>query len=304
MKKLFTLMAGAFFCTAARAQNDSVQIKTDTVKPTVQNADTIRIGNIIIIKKVGQKNESGTKNTTVMVEKKRPRTLNNVSTNWGIVDIGFTNFIDKTDYGSATSKQYLLNKPGTNLPLNASDFKLRASKSVDVNIWFFMQRLNLVKHYVNLKYGLGLELNNYRFRSDISFKEAGVSPYNSGAGIQHSFIIRDTISFTKNKLAADYITVPLLLNFSSNPGDPKRGLSFSAGISAGYLYSQRNKQESKERGKQKNKGEYDLQQFKFSYIAELGLGPIKLYGSYVPNSIFANGLNMRAYTFGIRLSNW
>jgi hypothetical protein len=26
-----------------------------------------------------------------------------------------------------------------------------------------MQRLNLIKHVVNLKYGLGLELNNYHF---------------------------------------------------------------------------------------------------------------------------------------------
>ena len=32
-----------------------------------------------------------------------------------------------------------------------------------MNIWFFMQRLNLIEHMVNLKYGLGLELNNYFF---------------------------------------------------------------------------------------------------------------------------------------------
>lgn len=293
----------ALFCTFATAQNDSAHIKTDTVEP-VLNADTIRIGNIIIIKKAGQKNTTGKNNNTVTVEKRHAKTLNNISTNWGIVDIGFTNFIDKTDYGLANSGQYLINKPGTNLPLNVSDFKLRASKSVDVNIWFFMQRLNLVKHHINLKYGLGLELNNYRYSADISFKEAGVSPYNSAMAIQHAFIIRDSINFSKNKLAADYLTIPILINFCTNPGDPKKGLSFSAGISAGYLYSQRNKQESKERGKQKNNGEYDLQQFKFSYIAELGLGPVRLYGSYSPKSIFGNGLDMRPYTFGIRLSNW
>lgn len=303
MKQLFTLMALAIFCTVATAQNDTAGVKRDTIKP-VQSADTIRIGNIIIITKPRQKNDSGTNNTSVIIGKKRSKKLNNISTNWGIVDIGFTNFIDKTNYSSATSGQYLLNRPGSNFPLNASDLQLRASKSANVNIWIFMQRLNLVKHHVNLKYGLGLELNNYRYRADISFKEAGVSPYNSATAIQHAFIIRDSISFSKNKLAADYVSVPLLLNFCSNPGNPKRGLSFSAGISAGYLYSQRNKQESKERGKQKNKGEYDLQQFKFSYIAELGFGPIRLYGSYSPKSIFVNGLDMHPYSFGIRLSNW
>jgi len=111
-------------------------------------------------------------------------------------------------------------------------------------------------------------------------------------------------NFSKNKLAADYLTVPMMLNFSSNPGDHNRGISVSVGVSAGYLYSQRNKQESNKRGKQKNKGDYDLEQFKFSYIAEVGLGPVRLYGSYSPNSLFQKGLDMRPYTLGVRLSNW
>ncbi len=72
----------------------------------------------------------------------------------------------------------------------------------------------------------------------------------------------------------------------------------------GYLYNSRNKQISGERGKQKNRGDYDLEKWKFSYIGELGLGPVRLYGSYTPKSIFENELNMMPYNFGIRLSNW
>ena len=58
------------------------------------------------------------------------------------------------------------------------------------------------------------------------------------------------ISVPKNKLAADYSTVPLMLNFASNA---KTGKTFipSVGVSAGYLYSQRNKQKSEKRGKEK-----------------------------------------------------
>ena len=43
----------------------------------------------------------------------------------------------------------------TNDFANKDNLKLRTIKSVNVNIWFFMQRLNLIKHVVNLKYGLG-----------------------------------------------------------------------------------------------------------------------------------------------------
>nr|MDQ2721351.1 PorT family protein [Bacteroidota bacterium] len=117
-------------------------------------------------------------------------------------------------------------------------------------------------------------------------------------------VFRDSISFSKNKLAADYVTIPLMLNFRTNQNYSNKGVSLSAGVSAGYLYSSRNKQISDERGKRKNHGDYDLEKWKFSYIAELGLGPAHLYGSYSPKSIFSSGLDYRPYTIGIRLSNW
>lgn len=300
-------MALVFLCSVATAQTNPPLPNTDTTNLSIQKSDTIRIGNIVIVRKgkTGEEKEPQKKGFSMNINKEHHHNkLNNLSTNWGIVDIGFTNFNDQTNYAAATTAGVLVNKPGSGFPLGASDFKLNAAKSVDVNIWIFMQRLNLVKHHINLKYGLGLELNNYRFRSNISFKEPGFSPYNNITAIPNAYVIRDSINFSKNKLAADYITVPLMLNFCSKPGDPNKGISFSAGISAGYLYSQRNKQKSSERGKLKNKGDYNMEQFKFSYIAELGLGPVRLYGSYVPSSIFEKGLDLRPYTLGIRLSNW
>jgi hypothetical protein len=33
-----------------------------------------------------------------------------------------------------------------------------------------MQKLNVAKHILNLKYGLGLELNNYRYKQHIRYK--------------------------------------------------------------------------------------------------------------------------------------
>jgi len=167
-----------------------------------------------------------------------------------------------------------------------------------------MQRINLIKRYVNLKYGLGIELHNYRFKSSISFNEGGSDPYDLSKNIAHPFVFRDSIAFSKNKLAADYATIPFMINFRTHPNSSKKGISLSAGVSAGYLYSSRNKQKSDERGKEKNRGDYDLQRWKFSYIGELGLGPARLYGSYSPKSIFERGLKMMPYNIGIRLSNW
>ena len=293
MKKTILILSVIFSSATSFAQTDSVQVE--------RNNDTIRIGGMIILKK-GDENEK--KRVTVTVGNRRKQKSNSdINTSSFIVDLGFSNWIDKTNYAAATTAGSIVNKPGSP-DLVANDFKLKTVKSVNVNIWFFMQRMNLVKHYVNLKYGLGLELNNYRFKSNVSFNEGGVNPYNHSQNIGNSFVFRDSISFSKNKLAADYVTVPLMLNFITNPKDSKKGISLSAGVSAGYLYSSRNKQVSGERGKEKNRGDYDLEKWKFSYIGELGLGPVRLYGSYSPTSIFSNDLDFRPYNIGIRLSNW
>lgn len=296
MKQLFTFLAAVIICSAATAQTDSTK---------KAKSDTIRIGSIVIVKN-GKKNNDvnitmGRKNKSYYSSESKKKKNSNVSTNWWIVDLGFANYNDNTNYANAGS--YLVNRPGSPV-INKEDFKLRAGKSVNVNLWFFMQRLNVIKHYVNLKYGFGLELNNYRYKSALSYKEGGYIPYTAGQQTNAPFIFRDSIAFSKNKLAADYLTVPLMLNFNSNPGSRKKGISLSAGISAGYLYSQRNKQKSAERGKDHNKGDYDLERFKLSYVAELGLGPVHFYGSYTPKSIYEHSLDMKAYTVGIRFSNW
>ena len=297
MKRLILLtLTCAIFITVS-AQNDTAY--------TQKNNDTLRIGNILIIKKVSKSKTDtswdGKKNTTVVMGRKNDDRQNaKVTTNWFILDLGFANYNDQTNY--ANTGNYLVNKPGSPA-FSANDFKLGTGKSVNVNFWLFMQRLNIIKHNVNLKYGLGVELNNYRYKSPVSYKENGIIPYSGGQQTTGAFIFRDSIGFSKNKLATDYLTVPLMLNFATNHASNKKGFSISAGISAGYLYSQRNKQKSDSRGKKRNKGDYDLEKFKFSYIGELGIGPVKLYGSYSPKSIYAHSLDIRPYTLGFRFSN-
>lgn len=291
MKTLSLLLAGVVFCSAAMAQADTTVQK--------KKSDTMRIGNIIIVRK-GKKGSNDSTNITMgrSTGKKKSR----VSTNWGVVDLGFSNYNDQTNY--AATGNYLVNRPGSPA-FSKDDFKVKAGKSINVNIWFFLQRLSLVKQNVNLKYGLGLELNNYRYKSSavLSYRESGVIPYSNGLQTNAPFIFRDSISFSKNKLAADYLTVPLMINFATNNYSSNKGLSVSFGVSAGYLYSQRNKQRSDERGKERNKGDYNLEKFKLSYIGELGIGPVKLYASYSPKSMYENSMDVRPFNFGFRLSN-
>jgi hypothetical protein len=280
---LLAAFAVTGWCVSAKAQ------EPDTIK-VPPAYDTIKVGAITIIKKQGDHNRRNDRDTKVIITNRR-RNLSDISTNWGIIDIGFSNFVEKSDFAAATASGFLSNRPGTT-PLGKSDFRLRGGKSINVNVWLFMQKLNLVKHVVNLKYGLGVELNNYRYKSNISYLDEPATR-----------IIRDSVSFSKNKLAADYITVPFMLNINTNPRH-RNGLSFSAGISAGYLYSARNKQQSGERGKEKNKSDFNLEKWKLSWIGEIGLGRVRLYGAYSMTPLHEDGLTQYPYNIGLRLSNW
>ncbi len=87
----------------------------------------------------------------------------------------------------------------------------------------------------------------------------------------------DSIHYSKNKLATDYVTVPVMLNFNFTP-HRRYAYGFSAGVSFGYKYSSRQKFKSDETGKFKTFNSFDLNPWKISYVGELTLGWLKLYG--------------------------
>jgi hypothetical protein len=157
-----------------------------------------------------------------------------------------------------------------------------------------MQKVSIVKQAVFLKYGMGMEMYNFRYDSRVSYRKDS-----------YPYVYNDSISFSKNKLFAGYLSVPLMLHINTTPGN-KKGFSFSAGVSAGYLVGSRVKQKSAERGKQKYKGDFDLSPFRTALIGELGIGPVKLYGSYSLNTLHDSYTRLEQYPFavGIRFSNW
>jgi len=285
MKKVHLLMMGGLLlCLAGKAQ-------TDTITNPVNESDTIRVGSIVIIKNGKEnKSESG---TDAPSEKKTysHRKRNKISTNWFVVDLGFANHDDRTDYTTAEAQNFVHGQ-ATGHPAGKTDFSVKPL-SFNLNVWLFMQRMSLYKQVVNLKYGLGVELYKYYYKSDIRYID-GPEPY----------VERQDIDFDRNKLAFDYVTVPLMLNINPTPNRRHGGINISAGVSAGYLYGARNKQKSEEFGKEKFRSDFNLERWKFAYVGELGLGPVRLYGSYAITPLHQYGVDQHPYTVGVRFSSW
>lgn len=252
--------------------------------------DTLDIGGVTIIR--------DSDDTVVYNEKKpwlkklnssvRPRSI---KTEWAIVDVGTSNFIDHTNYTGADAVAYAGNG------INNEWLSLRPFKSRNINLWFVMQQVNVLRHVINFKYGLGMELNNYRYKQPVRYS-AITEP------VENPQVIRldNTAgrSYKKNKLAADYLTVPVMLNINFTPYS-LYSFEVSSGISVGYLYSSRNKTITSDEGKAKERGDFDLRPWKLSYVAEAKLGFITLYGSYAFKNMYTRGLDLTPYNAGIRL---
>lgn len=289
MKRLVCLSAILMIAGMSIAQSDS----------SVKNSDTVKVGNFIIIKKnngstSSENNSNRHDNYSNYRIERRTKKNSNISTNWFIFDLGFANFRDNTNYTYAQAGSYFKTLRPADGPVTENSYRLNTGKSSNVNIWLFMQRLNVSKHVLNLKYGLGLEMYNFRYDTRLSTRK-DPSPY----------VFNDSIGFSKNKLYVSYLTVPFMININPSP-DNYKSFNFSAGVSAGYLVESYNKQISSERGKTHNKGDFNFEPWRVALVGELGLGPVRLYGSYSLNRLQKDITRVEQYPYvvGIRFSRW
>src|ERR1700748_3058380 len=98
--KGFLLMAGVCLAFASQAQQDSTRTK--------KSGDTIRVGNLLIVTNGKTEDVQTYKDDSghVKVRHHNSYRSSNISTNWVMVDLGFTNFHDKTVYPSAAAQQF------------------------------------------------------------------------------------------------------------------------------------------------------------------------------------------------------
>jgi hypothetical protein len=284
MKKIILPFLGILITSSLLAQKDTL---------VAMNQDTLKIGSFLIIKSQDHSSkkdwqtmiERGDfKNTQIKIERIKTR-KKEVNTKWFTLDLGFANYVDATSY--KWDPQFT--KPAVGPALTAKSFQLNNGKSSNVNIWIVQQKYALNENW-NLKYGLSVNMFNFRFEQPISYRNTGAS-----------YVYLDSKTFKKDKLYASYLTVPVLLNYSA----PKKGFNIAGGISVGYLMNSRNKQIDTK--KQKYNGNFNLNDFQVAGIGELGIGNIKLYTSVSLTNLYDSKLSKQfnyPFALGIRFGKF
>ena len=197
---------------------------------------------------------------------------------------------------------YLNSMNKIDVPSGYNFLDLDYSKSINVSINFLEQKIPLWKRHINIVTGMGLDISNYRF-SEKNYKLLPDSSFISA--------VRDTaFSYKKNKLVTTYLTIPLLLQFDTDPlGKHNRTIHLSAGLVGSMRIGSHTKQVY-EKGntfsRPKTRDDFNLNPFGCSAMLRAGYGNIDIYASYSLTTLFRNnqGPQLYPFTIGITLAKF
>lgn len=193
-------------------------------------------------------------------EKKTVKKLSNIKTRWGMVDLGVNTLMQDGSFS---------------LQGDANALSLNYGKSLNWNLHLFKQRINLIDHKINFIYGMSFDFNNYNFSEPITLQR-NTSPL--------AITFNDTIEYKKNKLYTSFLTVPMMLNFESNPRKSSRSFRVSAGGYAGLMLASRTKQCYKDDDgdlqTQISRNDFNLNKFRYGLAGQVGVGPINFWANY------------------------
>ena len=231
MKKRYLLAAVALLSFSIHAQEE--ESETDTTRVSLGNTE------LIVVRHEDEYDDSPSieDGDTLPSEPEKPKK----EAHWAGVDFGFT---------------MLMNQSFENNFPNHPYWKNDAAKSTVWNLNLLEHKFNIAKEYFGVTTGLGFSFTSVAFSDNYVLYH--------GADTLVGAI--DTVTtYSKNKLKASYLTVPLLLEFNTN-ADSDKSFYLAAGVVGGVRLT----------SKVKRKGEIDGDNFTFKEKSTYGLNPFKL----------------------------
>jgi hypothetical protein len=263
----------------------------------IAQQDTIKIGQILISKPQSSNKKSWEdiiknrelKGVKIVYEKNKNEDLKQFETSWFAFDIGLVNYLDETKY----LENKTLSNPAIGEPMSKLKMQLNNGKSTNINIWIVQQKYRFKNPSFYLKYGLGVEMFNFRHEYSINYRKHDAM-----------FIYLSKDNYEKNKLFTSYISAPIQLGYDFKLKNNKI-IGLSGGVITGYLYKSHNKQISKELGKEKYHGNYSLRDIRLAGIFEIKIDQLKFFGTAsLQNMLDKMNTNqsLYPYSFGLRFS--
>lgn len=201
---------------------------------------------------------------------------------WAGIDMGFNMLLNKDMNTNFDNYPYWKNDP---------------ARSMTWNVNFMEHKFAIAKQYFGITTGLGFSFTQVAFKDNYLLQTTGDS----------LFATIDTVNvYSKNKLRAAYLTVPVLLEFCTS-ADDDRSFYLAAGVVGGVRIASRVKRVGEYDGKEFQetlKGTYGLSPFKLDGTVRLGYGSWGAFASYSLLPLFDTAKTTEVYplTFGLSLN--
>ena len=185
---------------------------------------------------------------------------------------------------------------GTNFNDNAY-WENDPAKSTVWNLNIVEHKFNIAREYFGITTGLGFNFTSVAFNDNYILNSTSDSLY----------AFSDTVlTYSKNKLKASYLTVPLLLEFNTNM-DADKSFYFATGVVGGIRMTSKIKRKGELDGKefvQKEKGTYSLNPFKLDAAIRMGYGSFGVFANYSLLPLFDTKKTVEVYplTFGLSMN--
>lgn len=278
MKLITSTLALMFLAATLTAQIS----KTDSTKQTIRDTSYLKVGGkqiIIIEERNGNEKDFFTDNE---------HHSKNVS-----IDLSWNKKFDGHYAGVEFGLNNYLNKDFEMLvPENGKYMELDDSKSIEFNLNIVDVSLPIVKNRLGLVTGMGLGWNNYKFDNKQLILQ------NGGDSL---FVLEDTITqYSKNKLNALYLNVPLMIEFQQSVGGKK--LWVAVGVYGGLKLGSHTKLVTNDGEKTKTRKDFHLNTLRYGLRAQVGFDDFGVYCNYSLASLFKKDQGPELYPLSLGVS--
>lgn len=190
-------------------------------------------------------------------------------------DLGFSRYLDQGSFtlSPANANLDFLPAKTSNVGFDFFEFKYKASDKFRLYI------------------GAGLDWNHIRLNNNVTFQKNQAT----------LTAIQEPINFTKNRFSSRYLRIPIGFDFTQTIQNGHK-FHFVLGPEFGFLLNGKVKQESKERGKEKFKDDYNFNPFRYGAFVRVGYKGMGMYSKYYFNDVFAKGqgpVDFKNLSFGL-----
>lgn len=169
------------------------------------------------------------------------------------------------------------------------------ARSMSWRINVLEEKIRLVKDYAGILVGASLTYNSYGLKNNFDVVK------DDSLGTIGVYRNPDELEYTKNKLRASYINVPVMLEFNTSE-DPDKAFHFAAGVVGGWRMGAMSKKKFEQDGEEqrlRRKSDFNFSDWSLDASVRVGFSDITLWANYGLTPVFLKDKGPEVYNLSV-----